>query len=52
MDKIEVIEEENLRIDKYLSENLDYSRSKVQNLLNKEKMMQLLDLQTCQQANQ
>ncbi len=33
MDKIEVIEEENLRIDKYLSERLEYSRSYIQKLL-------------------
>ena len=39
MEKLEVLTEQKERIDKYLSENLDYSRSKVQNLLNKEKIL-------------
>ena len=33
MDKFEVFEEENLRIDKYLSERLDCSRAYIQKLL-------------------
>ena len=43
MDKFEVLEEENLRIDKYLSERLDYSRAYIQKLLEQNLVLVLVN---------